>query len=106
MIPGSEKGWIKKGQRLSPSTEFKKGILENPPKNWKGNFAGKSAIHRWVDLWKGKPKVCSQCGTETAKKYEWTNIDHKYRRVLDDYIRLCTSCHRKYDIEFNSYRKK
>ena len=41
------------------------------------------------------------CGTETAKKFEWANIDHKYRRVLEDFIRMCTSCHRKYDYENN-----
>ena len=64
---------------------------------WKQD-AGYTAIHQWVRRWKkDAPKICQQCGTETAKKYEWANIDHKYRRVLDDYIRLCTSCHRKYD---------
>ena len=59
--------------------------------------AGYRAVHLWVQKWKGIPKKCESCGTEKAKKYEWANIDHKYCRVLEDYIRMCTSCHRKYD---------
>jgi len=70
---------------------------------WKETGAGMSSIHHWVRRWKGKPNKCDNCGTENAKKYEWCNIDHKYRRVLEDYIRMCTKCHRKYDIENNIY---
>ena len=40
---------------------------------------------------------CDNCGSIDAKKYEWANIDHKYNRILDDYIQMCTTCHRKYD---------
>jgi hypothetical protein len=64
---------------------------------WKGDNAGYVAIHMWVTRWKGKPNYCENCGTTEKRKYEWANIDHKYHRVLDDYIRMCTSCHRKYD---------
>jgi hypothetical protein len=56
-------------------------------------------MHVWVARWKVKPSLCEHCGTTKSKKYEWANIDHKYRRVLDDYIRLCTSCHRNYDYQ-------
>lgn len=69
--------------------------------NWKGENVGYHGIHKWVSKWKGKPKKCELCGTEIAKKYEWANTDHKYRRVLDDYIRMCTSCHREYDFKKN-----
>lgn len=65
--------------------------------HWKGNNASYVSIHHWVRRWKGKPKLCENCGTKTAKKYEWSNIDHKYRRVLEDYIRMCTKCHFEYD---------
>jgi len=75
----------------------------NKNTSWKGDDAGYIAIHLWVKKWKEKNSKCEVCGTTTAKKYEWANIDHKYRRVLDDYILMCTSCHRKYDIRYNSY---
>lgn len=64
---------------------------------WKGNKVGYWGVHHWIERWKGKPKKCDNCGTEKAKKYEWANVDHKYKRVLEDYIRMCTKCHRKYD---------
>lgn len=73
-------------------------------KTWKGESASLKAKHQWVSLWKGKPTMCEFCGTTTAKKFEWANVDHKYRRVLDDYIRLCTRCHRRYDIDNNNYK--
>ncbi len=72
---------------------------------WKGEKVSYLALHSWVSRWKGKPSKCEVCGTETAKKYEWANIDHKYRRVLEDYLRMCTRCHRNYDKD-NAKRTK
>jgi hypothetical protein len=65
-----------------------------------------AAIHMWVKKWKGEIKMCSICGKTNLRprQYQWANIDHKYRRVLDDYIEVCASCHQRYDIEFNNYR--
>ena len=64
---------------------------------WKGNQVSYRALHHWIKRWKGSPSMCEVCCSPLKKKYEWANKDHKYSRVLDDYIRLCTSCHRKYD---------
>ena len=61
--------------------------------------SGYTAIHDWIRRWKGKPSKCEVCGTTSAKKFEWANVDHQYRRVLEDYLRMCTKCHRKYDNE-------
>ncbi len=80
-----------------PRPVFQGVFKEDKNPFWKGDNAKKSAMHVWVNTWKGKPRKCENCGTETAKKFEWANVDHKYRRVLEDYIRMCTSCHRKYD---------
>ncbi len=65
--------------------------------NWK-NSKEKGPIHGWVEVRKGKPKKCEVCGENNKNKiYDWANIDHKYRRKLSDYIRMCRPCHRKYD---------
>ena len=66
---------------------------------WKGEEAGYVPIHVWVQRWKGKPGTCEKCGRTglSGKMIHWANIDHKYRRVLDDYIRLCAKCHYAYD---------
>lgn len=70
--------------------------------SWRGNDAGKSAMHNWVERQRGKPKKCEMCGDTKRRFYDWANIDHKYKRKLEDYIRLCRSCHRKRDIKYNN----
>lgn len=72
-------------------------------KSWRGDLVGKCALHAWVRRRLGTPKKCELCGTETAKIYDWANKDHKYRRNLEDFIRLCRPCHRRYDIDHNNY---
>ncbi len=72
--------------------------------NWKGENVGYHALHIWLARVRGRPALCEHCGTTTAKRYEWANIDHRYRRSLEDYIRLCTSCHRNYDHKHNLVR--
>ena len=74
---------------------------------WKGDKASYSAIHKWVARCKGFPDVCDICGKK-GKYYirkngtkvwsiHWSNKSRKYLRNLDDWIKLCVSCHRKYD---------
>lgn len=65
--------------------------------NWKGEKVSYVNLHAWVSRHRGKPSLCAYCQTTTAKKFEWANISGAYKRVLSDYIRLCTSCHRLYD---------
>ena len=73
--------------------------------NWKGDDVGKVALHLWVTRYKGKPKICEHCkATCKERKLNWANKDHTYKRVLDDFISLCVSCHRKYDIKYNGYK--
>lgn len=87
------------GEKLSKA---QKGIAKPNLKGekhgkWKGDFAGYGAMHSWVRRWKGKPNGCECCGTKIAKRFEWANIDHNYKRVLEDYISMCPTCHKRYD---------
>ena len=87
---------IKKGEHRSIETEFKKGQI---PHNFKGENVGYFSLHNWVKRHKGKPVECKTCGiTIKEKRMTWANIDHQYKRNLDDFISLCYSCHKKYDI--------
>jgi len=100
-----------KGQHSSPNTEFKKGMLQLKDKdnlNWKGDKVGYNGLHHWIIRWKGQPTTCEKCGKSglSGKKIHWANIDHKYRRVLDDYIRLCISCHQLYDFKMGFRKTK
>lgn len=55
-------------------------------------------MHKWVNQVAGHPNVCEICGgVFEAKFMEWSNKDHKYRRNLDDWQRLCRKCHKAYD---------
>ena len=74
---------------------------------WKGKEAGYVSIHKWVRRWKSVAKSCEKCGKQRTSVYsiQWANIDHKYRRVLDDYIALCIKCHHQFDRENNGYTR-
>jgi len=85
---GHEGYWA--GKRRPDMTE------ENHPA-WKGDDVGYCAKHDWVEKYLGKPTVCWSCGDEEQERYEWANKSGWYKRDLDDWIRLCVSCHRRYD---------
>lgn len=77
------------------------GIPKSTPEyshhKWKGDAAGYISIHKWVAKHRGKPQECEFCGTTEVKLYHWANVSGDYLRDLDDYIRLCPSCHKNFD---------
>ena len=105
-----------KGKNLGNTNGFKKGftpwnkgikmpeISNDKSYNWKGNKVSYSGIHHWVKRHRGKAKKCEFCAkTGDGKKIQWANIDHFYSRNLNDFISLCVSCHRKFDIKYNNH---
>ena len=78
-----------------------KGYKGEKAPNWKGKAAGKAAIHDWLNALYGKPRFCEGCGDESRmgdKRYDWANISGQYKRDRDDFLRLCKSCHRRFDL--------
>lgn len=65
--------------------------------NWKGNEAGYHALHKRVVVERGKPQLCEQCG-QTKGRMEWCNLSGNYTDI-NDYARLCNSCHKRLDHE-------
>jgi hypothetical protein len=120
-IKVKNKAWFKKGHtpwskgknglRISPSTEFKKGHVPfsklNPemmPReechhNWKGDDVGYCGLHNWVYNKLGRPNECEFCKkiVKNPKAIHWANKSGNYKREVTDWIRLCVSCHKKYD---------
>ena len=87
---------IKKGQRLSPETEFTSERVKGEKNNkWKGDKVGYFGLHTWVQREKGKAKKCKWCSSED--KIEWANKSREYKRNLNDWVPLCHKCHAKYD---------
>lgn len=74
--------------------------------NWKGDDVSYRDIHKWVERKKEKAKSCVMCQSNDKKMYHWANIDHKYKRNVDDYISLCPDCHYKYDNKTLGARKR
>lgn len=94
----SSTAW-KKGYQAPKEVRLKAADANKGEKNihWKGDNVGYHALHDWVRRYKGTPNKCSNCGTTKAKRYEWANISGKYKRKIDDWIRLCRSCHVRQD---------
>lgn len=66
--------------------------------HWSGDAVGNKGVHAWVRRQKGRPNFCEICKSTTKKNYHWANIGHEYKRRLEDYVRLCVSCHKRYDL--------
>lgn len=89
-------------KHIEPKLKFSASGENNP--TWKGDMVGYGGLHDWVKAHKGKPTTCEHCGL-TSTNLEWANKSHEYKRDLNDWLRLCRPCHRKYDgkIEIERY---
>jgi hypothetical protein len=80
-------------QLTRPKYKEKEFLLEN------GEIIKHGALHARLRRKYGKAKSCIFCHILTAKKYEYALITGKsYSLNIEDYLELCTSCHRKYDM--------
>lgn len=69
---------------------------------WKGDKVSYRSLHHWVARWLGKPSKCEHCDKiGYGRKMHWANKSGKYLRDLKDWIRLCPSCHTKYDKNYH-----
>lgn len=87
--------------KLKISNSLKKSMKrdEESP-HWKGDNISYRGLHAWVVRKLGKPNMCSNCKKDNlyGRQIHWANISHEYKRDLYDWIRLCQSCHRNYDL--------
>lgn len=89
---------IMRRQGIKPRRSVIRNQRKDKNKYWKGDAAGKSAMHKRIEQLFGKPKNCEICKISGGLwvVYEWANLTGKYNDPLD-YKRMCRSCHRKYD---------
>lgn len=90
--PVSTKTRLKMSQKAKQRTEELHG-------GWKGDDVGYNALHSWVKKHLGFPNTCEHCGKTnlTGRYIHWANKSKKYKRELNDWIRLCAKCHWDYD---------
>lgn len=79
---------------------------KNP--NWKGSKAAYSNKHHWVRRWYGKASQCEICPKNRANgnMIHWASRSHRCKRVRSDWVQLCVSHHKLYDlgkIKLNKY---
>ncbi len=80
------------------------GCSRKQPHPWQRHENPKyGAIHTRLYRERKKTKECVYCGSE--KRLEWASIYHTADKNLDNYIPLCASCHRKYDMTPETKRK-
>ena len=80
--------------------------LEANP-NWKGDNVGYHGIHAWLKRHFGHADRCefSSCNKK-SKVFEWAlRKGFKYERKRQNFIRLCGSCHKKYDKDLRKSKK-
>lgn len=67
-----------------------------------GKGGGYGPLHLWVKYHLGRPTTCEHCKKTglKAKQIHWANKSHLYKRDLLDWIRLCASCHKLYDLAY------
>jgi hypothetical protein len=60
----------------------------------------KSTVHRWLEVNYGKDKICEGDDCRgNATWYDWAlKRGKKYERIRSNFMRLCRSCHRRYDL--------
>ena len=66
---------------------------------WRGDNVGYSGLHCWVYKHKGRPTQCEHCGKNIliSRRIHWANKSGNYLRDLNDWLRLCSKCHKEYD---------
>ena len=89
-------GQAQKGKRLTAEHIDKLSGANNY--NWTGDAVGYQGVHRWINIVAGQPSHCVHCKTTEDRKYQWANVSGKYRRDINDFIRLCVPCHKRYDM--------
>jgi hypothetical protein len=85
---------------MGPPAEYRARAEKHPC--WTGDDVTYNALHKWVRKYRGKSKICADCGKKGEFKngkwtIQWANLSKKYKRDLEDFVGLCIFCHRKYD---------
>ncbi len=96
---GNHGNGFKKGERLGIKTWNAGKILGDKHWNWKGEEVSYTNKHARIYRKLGKPDTCVNCGKSglTGKKIHWANISGQYKDDINDWVRLCASCHLQFD---------
>lgn len=79
--------------------EWNKTLTEEKAPRWSGDSVGREGIHDWLKRNYGRPSVCENPECEGKSKfYDWCKkTGMGYERKRENFLRMCRSCHDKYD---------
>lgn len=92
-----DESYIKISKSVSKSLIGKTG---DQARRWKGQDASYHPKHAWIRKHHGKATKClgHDCSGKSLT-YQWALLKgRQYSHNIDDYIMLCASCHKKYDL--------
>ncbi len=105
-IPRRDRSESKKGRPhwakgLTKETDkrliiFSEAKMGNKNPAWKGGVSWYVQVHKWIKKNKQKTGICTICNKE-YEKTQWSNIDHKYKHEINDWIEMCYHCHTLFD---------
>ena len=103
-------GWSNQTSYKKGDTSWSKLHPDGMPRGesharWKGDKVTYGALHTWIYRELGKAKYCLFAKTlysDCSKTFSWANISGEYKRDLKDWMQLCMSHHKKYDLRKNS----
>lgn len=79
---------------------------ESKNRNWKGDNVGYGAIHHWLRVNFKNEKCENPNCSRKSKTLDWClKKGKRYERRRENFIRLCRSCHCKYDGLSKNLRK-
>jgi hypothetical protein len=87
-----------RGHTWTSENNPSRGPIDQHPR-WRGDSAGRAALHQRVQKFRGKASEhpCEHCKTHQAR--EWATIHGRAGTAISDYIPLCKKCHVAYDRE-------
>jgi hypothetical protein len=88
---------LMRNHKISARVPVKRDQTGAANHSWRGGQAGYQALHLRVAAERGQPFMCEWCGRSDGR-FEWANLTGDYPNV-NDYARLCVSCHRYYDAD-------
>jgi len=72
------------------------------------NIDNYQRVHQWLAYHYGRAYKCEHCnGTKKSKRNEWAlKKGFKYEKNVDNFIQLCSSCHKLYDFTEETRKKQ
>lgn len=100
-LTGNRNGIGRRGKKRTPEQRARMSAARRAGSEARGPLSY-TAVHKRLRKDRGTPSECEHCGTTEAKKFEWAyagpgHENGAYSADLSQYIRLCTSCHLKFD---------